>query len=93
MKTHVLIGHNPNLIMLLVETETDLNLWVDGGQFSRAQGAAPVQMHLKPGAAYALQRQFPFCQETREGLSKIIRRLKQQNPYCSTAVPVILQSL
>jgi hypothetical protein len=41
MKTQDLIGHNHNLIMLLVETEIDWNVWADGGQLSRAQ------IHLK----------------------------------------------
>jgi hypothetical protein len=70
MKTHVLIGHDPNLIM--PETEIDLNVWADGGQVGRAQGAASVQIHLKPGATYPHQRQYPLHQETREGLSKMI---------------------
>jgi hypothetical protein len=69
----------------LVKTEIDSNAWADGGQVSRTQGAAPIQIHLKPGAAYPHQRQYHH-QETRESLSKIIRRLKQQNllvPYNS----------
>jgi hypothetical protein len=37
MKTHVLIGHSPNLLMPLVETETDSNVWADGGQVGSAQ--------------------------------------------------------
>lgn len=61
--------------MPLVEAEIDSNAWADGGQVGRAQRAALVQIYLKPGAEYPHQRQYRLHQETREGLSKIIKRL------------------
>lgn len=81
-----LVELHPNQIMPLVETEINLDVWADGGQIGRAQGATPVQIHLKPESADPHQRQYPLCQETREGLSK--KRLNNRNSECPATAPV-----
>ena len=87
---HMMKEPNQGLCLPLMETDIDPEVWVIGRKIGRAKNAQPIEITLKDQNFSSCQKQYPLRPEAWQGLSPIMRNLKEQgllieyNSPCNT---------